>query len=232
MSATRSRAPRSRYERRSRPDGQRRARAMARERSAEDAGQHHRAVRPAHFALVFVPLVALPALPLPTGGATHVLEVVTMLVALQLVVGRRRIWRPARWLRLQLAGPSREKLLAILLRRIRWLERFSRPRASWLFDHIAIASVFGLWMLPRAVSLLSSVSDATHTSGAAPGDDATRSHTLGCGPANSARRRQRPRAASPVASSRWCATAGGGPASAAAYRSRLRCAASASRTGG
>jgi hypothetical protein len=49
MSATRSRAPRSRYERRSRPDGQRRARAMARERSAEDAGQHHRAVRPAQL---------------------------------------------------------------------------------------------------------------------------------------------------------------------------------------
>ena len=44
---------------------------------------------PRSFALVFVLLMALPALPLPTGGATHVLEVVTMLVALQLVVGRR-----------------------------------------------------------------------------------------------------------------------------------------------
>ena len=35
--------------------------------------------------------MALPALSLPTGGATHVLEAVTMLVALQLVVGRRCI---------------------------------------------------------------------------------------------------------------------------------------------
>src|SRR5688572_30914551 len=70
------------------------------------------------FALLFVLLMAVPALPLPTGGATHVLEVVTMLVALQLVVGRRRIWLPARWRRLQLAGPSREKLLRALLRRI------------------------------------------------------------------------------------------------------------------
>ena len=96
------------------------------------------------FALVFVLLMAVPALPLPTGGATHVLEVVTMLVALQLVVGRRRIWLPARWRRLRLAGPSREKLLTVLLRRIRWLERFSRPRASRLFDHVATASVFGL----------------------------------------------------------------------------------------
>jgi hypothetical protein len=99
---------------------------------------------PRSFALVFVLLMALPALPLPTGGATHVLEVVTMLVALQLVVGRRSIWLPARWQRIELAGPSRQRLLTALLRRIRWFERFSRPRASWLFDHRATASAFGL----------------------------------------------------------------------------------------
>ena len=38
---------------------------------------------PRSFALIFVLLMALPALPLPTGGATHVLEAVTMLVALE-----------------------------------------------------------------------------------------------------------------------------------------------------
>ena len=99
---------------------------------------------PRSFALVFVLLMALPALPLPTGGATHVFEVVTMLVALQLVVGRRCIWLPARWQRLQLASPSRQKLLNALLRRIRWLERFSRPRATALFDHRATTGTFGL----------------------------------------------------------------------------------------
>jgi hypothetical protein len=104
------------------------------------------------FALVFVLLMAVPALPLPTGGATHVLEVVTMLVALQLVVGRRRIWLPARWRRLQLAGPSRGKLLRVLLRRIRWLERFSRPRAGWLFDQVATASVFGVLVFGLTLS--------------------------------------------------------------------------------
>jgi hypothetical protein len=71
---------------------------------------------------------------------------VLKMVALQLVVGRRRIWLPARWRRLQLASPSREKLLTLLLRRIRWLERFSRPRVGWLFDHVATGSVFGLFV--------------------------------------------------------------------------------------
>ena len=107
---------------------------------------------PRSFALVFVLLMALPALPLPTGGATHVLEVVTMLVALQLVVGRRCIWLPARWQRLQLAGPSRQKLLNALLRRIRWLERFSRPRATSLFDHRATTSAFGLLVFGLTLS--------------------------------------------------------------------------------
>src|SRR3954452_14835 len=80
------------------------------------------------FAIVFVLLMALPALPLPTGGATHVLEVVTMLLAGELLVGRRAIWLPQRWLRMELGGASRQKFINALLKRIRWFERFSRPR--------------------------------------------------------------------------------------------------------
>jgi hypothetical protein len=102
---------------------------------------------PRSFAVVFVLLMALPALPLPTGGATHVLEVVTMLVALQLIVGRRCIWLPARWQRLELAGTSRQRLLSVLLRRIRWVERFSHPRAAWVFDHRSAMSVIGVVVL-------------------------------------------------------------------------------------
>jgi hypothetical protein len=107
---------------------------------------------PRSFALVFVVLMALPALPVPTGGATHVFEVVTMLVALQLLVGRRCVWLPARWQRLQLASPSRQKLLNALLRRIRRLERFSRPRATSLFDHRATTSAFGLLVFALTLS--------------------------------------------------------------------------------
>src|SRR5205807_2480105 len=39
------------------------------------------------FAVLFVVLLGVPALPLPTGGATHVMEVVAMLIALQLIAG-------------------------------------------------------------------------------------------------------------------------------------------------
>ena len=75
------------------------------------------------FAVLFVFLLALPALPLPTGGATHVLEVIAVLLALQLIAGRDAIGLPNRWLQLELGGTKQERLLATLLRMIRRLER-------------------------------------------------------------------------------------------------------------
>ncbi|MDQ6750123.1 MAG: exopolysaccharide biosynthesis protein [Actinomycetota bacterium] len=99
------------------------------------------------FAIVFVLLMAVPALPLPTGGATHVLEVITALLALELIVGRREIWLPQRWQQIELAGPSRQKFINALLKRIRWFERFSRPRGRWLFNHRLSGVVFGLAVL-------------------------------------------------------------------------------------
>jgi hypothetical protein len=86
----------------------------------------------------------VPALPLPTGGATHVFEIIAVLVALQLIVGRDQIWLPQRWCRVQLAGPRQQKFLRTLIRLIRRLERISRPRLRFLFDHRLSNSVFGV----------------------------------------------------------------------------------------
>jgi hypothetical protein len=99
------------------------------------------------FAIVFALLMALPALPLPTGGATHVLEVITIVLALQLLAGRRQIWLPRRWCALDLGTDSRRKIITVLVRRIRWLERFSRPRGAWLFGLLVTRVVFGLVVL-------------------------------------------------------------------------------------
>jgi hypothetical protein len=99
------------------------------------------------FALLFVLLLGVPALPLPTGGATHVFEVIAMLLALQLVVGRDRIWLPQRWWRLELAGDRQQRFLASLMRLIGRLERISRPRLRFLFDHRLSNSIFGLLVL-------------------------------------------------------------------------------------
>src|SRR2546423_7770313 len=71
------------------------------------------------FAILFVLLMGVPALPLPTGGATHVFEIITALLALELIAGRDQIWLPKRWCGIQLAGPTRERFLRALMRNIR-----------------------------------------------------------------------------------------------------------------
>ncbi len=97
------------------------------------------------FALIFILLLGVPALPLPTGGATHVFEIIAILVALQLVAGRDKIWLPARWCKVELGtGGGRTRFLMGLTKAIRWIERFSRPRFRFLFDHRASNTVFGL----------------------------------------------------------------------------------------
>jgi hypothetical protein len=99
------------------------------------------------FAIVFVLLLGVPALPLPTGGATHVFEIIAVVLALQLIAGRAQIWLPERWCRLELAGPRQQRFVAGLMKLIRRLERFSRPRFRFLFEHRLSNIVFGLLVI-------------------------------------------------------------------------------------
>jgi hypothetical protein len=99
------------------------------------------------FAILFVVLLAVPALPLPTGGATHVFEVIAMVLAVQLIAGRDHIWLPQRWRDLELAGQRQQRFIAALMRMIRRLERISRPRLRFLFDHRLSNIVFGLLVI-------------------------------------------------------------------------------------
>jgi hypothetical protein len=99
------------------------------------------------FAILFVLLLGVPALPLPTGGATHVFEIIAVLLALELIAGRDRIWLPQRWRKLELAGDNQQRFITALMKMIRRLERFSRPRLRFLFDHRLSNIVFGLLVI-------------------------------------------------------------------------------------
>ena len=99
------------------------------------------------FALLFVLLLGVPALPLPTGGATHVFEIIAVLLALQLVAGRDQIWLPQRWRELELAGQRQQRFISGLMKLIRRLERLSKPRLRFLFDHRLSNIVFGLLVI-------------------------------------------------------------------------------------
>jgi hypothetical protein len=99
------------------------------------------------FAILFILLLGVPALPLPTGGATHVFEIITVLLALQLIAGREDIWLPARWGSLALAGDKQQRFITALMKAIRRLERLSRPRLRFVFGHRASSIAFGLLVI-------------------------------------------------------------------------------------
>jgi hypothetical protein len=92
-------------------------------------------------------LLGVPALPLPTGGVTHVFEIIAVLLALQLVAGREQIWLPERWCKLELAGKTQQRFINGLMKWIRRLERLSHPRLRFLFDHRLSNIVFGLLVI-------------------------------------------------------------------------------------
>jgi hypothetical protein len=99
------------------------------------------------FAIMFVLLLGVPALPLPTGGVTHVFEVVAMLLAVQVIANRDRIWLPRRWRGIDVAGPNQQRFTNALMRTVRRLERISRPRLTFMFGHRLSNVAFGALVL-------------------------------------------------------------------------------------
>ncbi|MDP9131122.1 MAG: exopolysaccharide biosynthesis protein [Candidatus Binatota bacterium] len=96
------------------------------------------------FAIMFVLLMALPALPLPTGGVTHVTEAIVMLICLELIVGRRAVWLPKKWLKLDVGKFMSAKAIKRLIAIIKWFERFSRRRWSSLLVLTPVLSALGV----------------------------------------------------------------------------------------
>ena len=96
------------------------------------------------FAVTIMMLMFLPALPLPTGGITHVFEAIVVLLALQMVLGRRTIWLPERFRKRELGELTTGKAVPFMIRRIRSFERLSRPRLPELFDKVWFLRLLGL----------------------------------------------------------------------------------------
>ncbi len=96
------------------------------------------------FAVTILILMFLPALPIPTGGITHVFELITIILAMQMVLGRQTLWLPHRFKDRELGAAITGKAVPFISRRIRWFERFSKPRLAGLFDRRWFIRILGL----------------------------------------------------------------------------------------
>ena len=97
------------------------------------------------FAITFLVLMIFPALPLPTGGVTHVFEIIVMLLCLEMMAGLKTPWLPKKWKHMHLGKALTGRVIPEMLKRIRWLEKRSSQRGRW---------VFGLPLFPRQVGLV------------------------------------------------------------------------------
>jgi hypothetical protein len=104
------------------------------------------------FAVTILLLMFVPALPLPTGGVTHVFEVITVVIAAQMVLGRRTMWLPDRWKRRELGSLTTERAIPSVVRWVRRCERFSRPRGVSFFRHRLSQRLLGLLLMGLAVA--------------------------------------------------------------------------------
>jgi len=87
-------------------------------------------------------LMAPAALPIPSGGATDVMSVVSTLFAAQMVLARRSVWLPGRW-RTKELGARTQKGLHALIRFVKVCERISRRRLAGLITSRSGGRVLG-----------------------------------------------------------------------------------------
>lgn len=99
------------------------------------------------FAVTILFLMFFPALPLPTGGITHVFEAIAIIVASEMVLGVKRVWIPKRLRQRDLGPFVTEKTVPFMIRRIRWFERLSRPRWRGLVESRAFNRLSGLVLI-------------------------------------------------------------------------------------
>lgn len=101
------------------------------------------------FAIGIALLMAPTALPIPTGGLTHIFEVISAILALELIAGRRTPWLPKRLQQREL--PADGKFAEGLIRWLTRIEHFTRPRFARTIRSRAAGPLYGIVALALIV---------------------------------------------------------------------------------
>jgi hypothetical protein len=104
------------------------------------------------FAIIFFILMLFPALPLPTGGASHIFAIIVMLLALELIIGRRTIWIPQKWLHAGISEAAERKIMPFIYKRLKWFEKYASPSRGNFLKNINILRVTGFMVFIFALT--------------------------------------------------------------------------------
>ncbi len=84
------------------------------------------------FAVIILLLMLPSALPIPTGGITNIFELFNIVVAIQMIAGRKSLWLPAKIKNRAIGHGLKSKALPKITSFIRWFEVRSKPRLAAL----------------------------------------------------------------------------------------------------
>ncbi len=104
------------------------------------------------FAVLFLLLMAPAALPLPTGGVTHLFELITMLLSLQLIVGRKSVWLPKSFMKKNLGEGLQTKALPKFVSFIKWFEKRSQKRMAFVVNNFLFTQFVGILIFILAIA--------------------------------------------------------------------------------
>lgn len=99
---------------------------------------------PRSFAIMILLFMALPALPIPTGGISHIFEIIAVTIAAQMIVGKEQLWLPQKWRKKEISDKVQKAMIVPLLKFIRFFEKFSKPRLGGLINTKVFTSLIGL----------------------------------------------------------------------------------------
>lgn len=106
------------------------------------------------FGLVLMVLALPSALPVPAPGYSTPFGIVIALIALQMIVGRRTLWIPAKLGDIRIKPKLAGAMLGSASGFLRKIERFIRPRQKWIRGRIGQAALAAVIVFMACLMML------------------------------------------------------------------------------
>ena len=105
------------------------------------------------FLIFILILSAIPALPIPTGGITHVFEIIVMVLSIEIILGINKIWLPKKLLNKNLPkNLHNSKFLKNFIKIVRFFEKYSKPRFKRIVNNKVFLKFSALLILILTIS--------------------------------------------------------------------------------
>lgn len=104
------------------------------------------------FVVIIMVLMLFPSLPIPTGGISHLLEIIAMLIALEMIAGFKTITLPKKFRQRNLGQLAEKKVIPFFYKKIVWLEKHSTPFGGYYLTNAIVLRFVGIILLAFVIS--------------------------------------------------------------------------------